>query len=176
MTVRTSFQKRQPIRWQQIDPSIAAAIDAAVASWVETPYMPGQRAKGIGTDCVQQVAGILDDLFKSQEPTDLPRIAPDSAIHDTRQAWPVIKGLRTAHYGSRVIRSGTIEPGDVIVTRATSLPGAPRRQAHLLFACSTPFTALHAIQGVGSHITTLEVTNGILRIYRPRRKDLWRSP
>lgn len=174
MTVRTSFQVREKIKWRPVVPELAAAIDRVVALWDRTPYMPGQRAKGVGTDCVQQVGGILDDLFGvSEGTTSLPSIAPDSAIHNMRMAWPVISTLRRAHHGSFIDRSGTIEPGDVIVTRATSLPGAPRRQAHVLFACPQPYTALHAIQGIGSHITSLELTNGILRVYRPKRKDLW---
>lgn len=171
--MRTVFGERRKVTWRPVSFLIGQAIQHTIESWIGTPYMPGQRMRGVGADCMQQVAGILDDLFQAVTPTEVPRLAQDSAIHSTRAAWPVIKALRDAHHGSMIVRYPVIEPGDVIVTRAMALEGSPRRQAHLLFAGVQPFTAIHALPGVGSHITTLEVTNGILRIYRPRRKDLW---
>lgn len=174
--MQTIFPEQIALSWRAVTPGIAAAIDAAFARWVGTPFAPGQRCRGAGADCVQQVAGLLDDLFRVPPGTSIiPRLPPDAGLHDARKSWPVIKALRLAHYGSHLVRNYRVEPGDVIVTKSTSIPGSPRRQSHLMMVGTKPFQALHTTPAGGSHITSLEATHGILRIYRPRRKDLWHT-
>jgi len=174
--MQTIFPEPVAFSWRPVTPGIAAAIDRAFARWKGTRFAPGQRRRGAGADCVQQVAGLLDDLFGVPEGTTIvPRLPPDAGLHDARQSWPVIKALRQAHYGSLIVRCPMVEPGDIIVTKSTSIPGSPRRQSHLMMVGTTPFQAFHTTPGSGSHITSLEATHGILRIYRPRRKDLWHS-
>ena len=79
-------------------------------------------------------------------------------------------------HGCEVVRNGTIQPGDLIVTKAEIHPDAPNRIAHAMIAGADRWTAYHAVPKIGVNQTSLACSRGILRVYRPNRKDLWASP
>jgi len=160
--------------WKRFSPTLCDRIDKVLGGWVDTPYQEGQRAKRIGVNCTQLGAAVLDELFRVPRGTTfVPRLPADIAIHDARGGWPTVRALRTAHYLMLMVRDDTIEPGDFVVTAAEAAP-APSRQAHLMIAGGTPWRAVHAVRPCVVW-TTLAHTRGILRVYRPQRKDLWLS-
>lgn len=161
------------IRWIWLEGKCCTRLNEVLARWIKTPYHAGQRARGIGVDCVQLGPAIFDELYQVTTPTIVPRLVGDIALHNVRGSWPTLKALKNGWHGFTIVRDNTIQPGDWISTRAEDGAEAPGRQAHLMIASGTPWKAIHAIPRVGVRWTTFERTRGILRIYRPNRKDLW---
>jgi cell wall-associated NlpC family hydrolase len=149
------------------------ALDRVLNEWIGTPYMAGQRAKGMGVDCVQLIAGVLDDLFKPPTPTPVPRLPADSATHDIRSAYRTIHALADAWYVSPVVRDGTVQPGDVLVTRATNNRTGPRNPGHAMIVGANPFEVVQATPVLGVHKVHLYACRPVIRLYRPNRKDQW---
>jgi hypothetical protein len=163
------------LRWFGNDRKLNDRLRRVLDGWLGTRYGEGQRAKRIQVDCVQFVAGVLDELFAVKTPTFVPRLRADIALHSPERAYPTIKAFREAHYGMDEVEDGTVQPGDIIVTRAEHQEDAKERDAHVMIAGAERWTAYHAIPRVGVVKTTIACTRGILRVYRPRRKDLWAS-
>lgn len=139
--------------------------------WENTPYMPGQRVRGVGVDCVQLVAAVYDELCRNRAKTRIPRLPPNSGPHDARA------GLRTARavcgaFGLRLIREPVIEPGDLLVTRASLDPESPRRMGHALIYLGGS-RCLHAVGESGACVTSIAGTSGIIRIYRATDITRW---
>lgn len=162
------------IRWVRTSKSVGDRLIQVVSMWDKTPYQPGQRAKKIGVDCVRFVSCVLDELYNVEVPTSVPRMQVDAALHSMAVSSKVIRLLRKSWEGSDVVRDGTIQPGDVIVTRAES-GNSPARPAHVMIALVEPFTAAHAIPGVGVVVGSVQNTRGIVRVYRLRGKASWAS-
>jgi len=163
------------LRWFSIDRLSCEALEGVLRSWEGTPYHEGQRARKVGVDCVQLILGTYDILYRVESPSRIPRVQVDAALHSPRVALAAILRMRSLWHGADVVRDGTVRPGDIVVTRAEAQPGAPRRPAHAMIAGVRPWTAWHAIPRAGVVQTSIERTRGIVRIYRPRKKDLWRS-
>lgn len=161
------------LRWRSIDPCSSARLSEVLKSWEKTPYAEGQRVKRMGADCVQLVVGILDELFRTKPPTVVPSVPVDAAIHSDESALPSLRVLRTAWFGSEEVKDGTIEPGDVVLTRAEANPAAPLRPAHAMIVGVEPWTALHTLRGMGARFSTIEATRGIVKVYRVREKEQW---
>jgi cell wall-associated NlpC family hydrolase len=158
------------LRWLDLPPRPLKRLEFVLRRWDRTPYMAGQRCRGIGVDCVQFVTAVLDELHGVS--TKVPRLRPDSAVHDGRQALPTIKAIR-AGFESVVVRDSTIEPGDVIVVRATPFPSGPRRYGHVLIAGWEVGTLFHAASPTGVSKTSLQGLQDVLRVYRDVNKDQW---
>jgi len=140
--------------------------------WEGTPYMPGMRAQQQGVDCAQLVPAFLDFLYRTGANTPVPRMAQDTATHNLRAAWGTVKAVRQA-FPSHVVTDHTIEPGDIILCRATQNISGPRRPGHAMIAMPRPFSALEAMPNTGVGLGTLEATRGILRVYRLEEKHRW---
>jgi hypothetical protein len=158
------------IFWKAISPAIEQRIEEVVRQWEGTPYMAGQRARGIGVDCVQLVGGVLDMLFRRPQVTIIPRLSPDSGLHCDRSGFATAKAIRNG-FESIVVRDEIIEPGDVLVVRGSGLSSGPRRLGHTMIALPAAGTAFHATFGIGACRTT--VITEVLRIYRPLHKEGW---
>lgn len=159
------------LKWKPIRSDLEARLARECGKWVGTPYMEGQRARGVGADCVQLVVGVLDSLFRTK--TRVPKLPVDTAIHSDESALPVIAAMREAWRGSYRVEDGLIEPGDIVLTRAEAHPRARLRAAHAMLAGVEPWTALHTLPGCGACFTSLEVTRGIVAIYRIKEKQAW---
>lgn len=161
------------LTWKPLPhPQAESRLEYVISRWVGTPYMAGQRVRGAGVDCVQFVTAVLDELHRNEKPTFVPRLRPDSAIHDARQGGPTIKALRQG-FASQVVRETVVEPGDVLVVRAIPRSRGPRRMGHVLITGSVPNTLYHAMTGSGVTRTSIEGLDEILRIYRDKNKQRW---
>lgn len=163
-----------PLKWKRLPPSTEQRINEVLQSWRGTRYSDGSQVKGIGVNCTMYFGAFIDEMFHQPiGTTKVPRLAADCALHSFRDAWPTVRCLRAAHYRSDVIRDGSIEPGDVVITRAEIDSSAPRRPGHLIIASGTRNVFWHATKTSGVVQTSIQASPGIIQIYRPRRKDLW---
>lgn len=170
VTLRTAGHVPQDYLWQQIN-----ARDRFIEvcdSWLRTPYQAHQRIKGVGADCKELVCGVLDELFRRESPTTVPRRSPNVATHWPKRALPVVSAIRRS-YDSELIRSGTIEVGDVLVTRACFSTASPENGGHVMLAWVTPGTVLDIVNFGHARISSIQVNKGILGIYRPKGKEAW---
>lgn len=162
--------------WFDIPKNQKVRVAKVLSGWENTPYSEGQRAKRMGADCVQLVVGVLDDLFRMPEKTRIPRVSFDSALHKDSASFPALKALRGGWFGSFQVDDGTVEPGDLVVTKGERHPNAPNRQAHVMIAGSEPWTALHTLPLQGARITSLQATADIITTYRMKEKNRWADP
>jgi len=168
---RQSGQPAPAWRWLRIDRDIETRLMRVLGSWVGTRYIPGQCARRAGTDCVQLVAGLLDELH-GVKPRPVPRKSANAAANDVRAGFATIRAIRD-RYPSNVVRGGTIQPGDVVVTRAEQHRGAAHHPGHTMMAGASPWSALDAMPSRGVQWTTLAASRAIVRVYRPMDKDQW---
>lgn len=162
----------QVLTWKTVSEPLSNRLMNVLNLWKGTPYVPGQQALKGGVDCVQLMGGILDMLYRRPSATKIPRLNPDTSLHDPRTSYKTISALRK-HFPNSVVRDFTIEPGDIIVCRASHDLNAPRNMGHVLIAAIQPGSVFHAVPGSGACFGTIQATHGILRIYRPKEKDTW---
>lgn len=165
--------KPDNIIWQSLDPAIETRLMAVLRSWEGTGYMSGQRAKGMYVDCVGLAAGVLDELCRRPVPTIIPRLPPNSGMHDKAAGAATIKAFRRG-FPSVAVEGGQIEPGDVIVTRGVMDEATADNEGHVVIAGREPWTFLHAIPDSGVCWTSIEGLPGLLQWYRSLEKDTWR--
>lgn len=99
------------LRW-----GITNRLDEVCRSWEHTPYMPGQREKGEGVDCVRFVCAVLDEMYGVHH--EIPREVQDKSLHDPAGALKVTDLVRD-YYPDHVDLPADdrgVEPGDVIIT------------------------------------------------------------
>jgi cell wall-associated NlpC family hydrolase len=159
------------LKWRPVRRATEIRIWDVMQSWCGTPYIPGQRSKQSGVDCVQLVAGVLDELYRKGR-TNLPRFSPDQSQHGSEPAVAVVKALREAYPCHRV-DGDEVEPGDIIVVRTRCNPSGPPTMGHTMIASPTPGMALEAVPLAGVTYGSVESTTGILAIYRMEDKHLW---
>jgi len=160
--------------WVPLWPDIHDRIEAFADQWTGTPWVEGQRARRVGVDCVQLVGAFLDEMMGLPDHTTVPRLPARCAVHRPGTAEPTVAALRKAHHGSDPVRDRTVEPGDILVTRAEPGREAPAIGAHAMIALPRTLQALSASAGAGRVIrTSIPATSGVLVVFRPKRKDLW---
>lgn len=157
--------------WQPLPGPVSLRLQQVLNRWVGTPYLRGQRVRGMGVDCVQLIAGVLDDLYRSTHPATIPRLWGDAGVHSER-GFAVIHALRRA-YPSFVVRDGSIEPGDGVVVRTLPNTHGPRRPGHALIAGIKPGSFLHAASDTGVCWTSLQNLSPFVRVYRFYHKETW---
>jgi cell wall-associated NlpC family hydrolase len=136
-------------------------LQQILISWEGTPYLAGHRIKRQGVDCVQFVAGVLEEWVGIT--VECPRLSGTCAYHNEDFAKPVVRALLRCVPADKV---EVAEPGDIIVSQAGS---GDKRPHHVLIASENPAIWFHSIEGAGvcrtpGHLWTVH------RIYRPRRK------
>lgn len=94
------------------DAKAMARLGQVLESWEGTPYMSGQRCRGVGVDCVRFVVAVLDELTGRH--TDIRTIPPDTCLHAPAKAREAAERLSLAFEADRV--TDALEAGDVIVT------------------------------------------------------------
>ena len=158
--------------WQPLQPPEAEiALDRVLRSWLGTPYIIGQRLRGVGADCVQLVVGILDQLERRVVPSIVPRLPWNCAIHSVRAAFSTVRAIRTA-FPSFVVRDDVVEPGDILIPRPTTNNRSAPRPGHVLIVSPRKNIALHTTCETAACWTSIHNLE-ILRTYRPRNKHLW---
>lgn len=86
-----------------------AIVDEA-RSWVGTPYHSHQRLKGVGVDCAQLVAGVLENALGVTITTDMD-YSPEWNIHNREEKMLALME------GVGGVRTETPEAGDVVAFR-----------------------------------------------------------
>ncbi len=156
------------LEWRTVPRLTEHRVWDVMQSWVGTPYIHGQRSKQTGVDCVQLVAGVLDELYRKSK-TPIPRKSPQAALHSSVASVEVVKALRSAYPCLRV-DDGAVEPGDIIVVATRS---GSSSMGHAMIATPTPGLALEAVPQVGVTYGAVEATTGIRAIYRMLEKQSW---
>lgn len=150
------------------------ALISVFRQWFATPYMVGQRSPGQGVDCAQLIFGMMDTLHGRETPTDCPKMIVANTVHNARVAFRCVILMRRA-YPTEIVRDGSIEPGDIILTRGLVGSHGPRRPGHAVIAGIVPGTCFHAVPLVGVCMSSLTSLPGVLRVYRPLEKHRWAS-
>lgn len=154
------------MNWVPLDSPLAVAkIESFVKAWKGTPYLPGNKARGVGVDCAQLAAAFVDHMFDLDPPLHVPRLSPDTAVHNQAMAYQTLACVRRArpmHY----VTDNTIRPGDVAITRSTHDITGPEDIGHAMIVLPERATAIHAYPSSGVTVTTLSLTRGIIKVLR----------
>jgi len=125
--------QRLPIVWTPIDvrnadseKKIAERLAAVLHSWEDTPYSSTQAVRGVGVYCTAFVCGVLDDLYRVDEPTPLNKIPHDVSMHCGASARAGLRwfmrhypcadrlwSITSADEENEIIE---VQPGDVLIT------------------------------------------------------------
>lgn len=151
--------------WQQ-------ALNKVLWSWDGTPWRGGQQCRGRtgGVDCVHFIVGVLDELHRLDLPP-IKRLPQDLSLHDRAGAMRVAMEI-VRRYPNRAIEDGSIEPGDVLITRWQKEAGP----GHVLIASCRPAELWHACNPVGVVRTSIgAAAPSILMHWRPTERETWCS-
>lgn len=153
---------------------ITKKIDVICNSWVNTPYMPGQRCKNVGVDCVQFICGVLDEL--NNRPcgsTEISRLSQDTGAndHDGMHGAIIAKQIMKLNPAKR-LDVFCLQPGDLVVCKLGRYGGG----GHTMIVSGQKNVLYHACnverkvtkRGFGS------IKNG-LHAYRFLNRNNWAS-
>jgi len=158
--------------WRSLPEEQETAVRRVVREWEGTPYVDLHRIKGMGVDCFQLVAAFLDDLHGSPPgTTKLPRHCATTARFRPDIAAPAIRNLVKSYEGCDIIRDGTIEPGDIVVSRSILEEDGHLYEGHAMIATAEEWSLLHAIRPRTCRTTCED--REIVTVYRSRGKHLW---
>lgn len=142
--------------------------------WKDTPYESGQQAEGLGADCIGTLIPIVESL-RGIASEDLPRLPPDSAMHDpesAREAMKVLLRRMEPHQKLEVPANGPmkVQPGDLFITGAPQ--GGPGHLAMVGPQCNTIW---HATSGAGFHWTGWDflTPQTVIAVYRLTDRHEW---
>lgn len=150
------------------DPAIADRVTLVLESWRGTPYLPGNKVKGMGVDCVQLVAGALGELCGRD--VVIPRLPVDCAMHDDRMTQATLRKLLKA-FPHVKLPVHTVMPGDVVLTYMGK-PRGDNPPTHCMIVGGVPNTVYHAIQPNGVILSVLS-NYSIHSIYRSKERETW---
>lgn len=150
------------------NPKALTRLDSVQRSWLNTPYMEGQSVKGAGVDCIRLVTSILDELYGLDGTKDLPITARDIGHHSG--AWRTLAKFALETYPLESEWHGTIQPGDVILTRGES-NAKPDSVSHIAMAGRSG-AVIHATPPRVS-MTAIAGLPPIERVYRPLNVERW---
>jgi hypothetical protein len=92
-------------------------------------------------------------------------------MHSREQAIATMRTLRKLYMPNRLVRDGSIEPGDVIVTGPSN--GGP---GHVMLGGPERNTLWHCNEGIGVRMTGIGFVDGAQRIfgvYRFTDREKW---
>jgi cell wall-associated NlpC family hydrolase len=113
-------------------------------SWENTPYLHGQRHKGVGCDCVGATVGVLAEWMRWEVP-EFKTLPPDAALHDREGAIRALLAIRRALPAHSEIKNAQrAQPGDVLITGHTN--GGP---GHAIIVGTERNTLWQATQSAG---------------------------
>lgn len=141
--------------------------------WRGTPYRADCRLKGIGVNCINFLAAIMDEMYSVSVPTPVLSFPETASLHSREPGQKAIRELLQAWYGSdKVDRAGPFRCGDVLIHRASTTDHPRAGAGHVAIYCN-PWV-YHALPGLGVTRTWIKhLRHDIIKAYRPRRQDLW---
>lgn len=158
--------------WLSLDSYPSKAFALACNSWLGTPYRPHQRIKGVGADCKELTLAVLDRLYGKISPTCVTRLSPNVASHCPERARIVVAQIRRA-YPCSLVKDGTIEEGDVLVSRSNSDAYSPQNEGHIMLAWKNPGCVFDITNGSRARISSIQCNRPLIGVYRLEGKDLW---
>lgn len=103
--------------------TLISHLHTILRAWEGTPYMPGQKMKQVGVDCVRFTMAVYEELFQ-MAPIELPLLPSDTAMHHRRGAIRAMRQIKRLLPPMEDVRDGSIEPGDLLVVgQAGAGPG-----------------------------------------------------
>lgn len=138
----------------------AEAVDSVCREWMDTPYVPGQKEKGCGVDCIQFLSGVMEEV--TGKAVDVPRLPPHVALHSLRSAVSTVHTL-TKGFGFRRHR-GSLESGDVIVFRISM--NRSSNLGHCGIVALDSRLVYHAFPRVGVVLTGIYDHTPVVAAYR----------
>lgn len=149
-----------------IDRAIEARVTSVCEAWEGTPYMRGQRFRGVAVDCANFVCAALDEL--GTYPAEPVPASPPALLGAAASAEWHIAAMMRRYPNDRLIGGEPVEAGDVIFV-ATGGGAA----THAMLAAG-PGLWFHAMPGAGVCRAGAAMFGGLVeRVYRPREKHLW---
>lgn len=119
--------------------------------------------------------GVLDEMYHRQKPvpTITRPISPDAGMRDVRLGLREVRSIMRQYPDVKIVRDGSVQPGDVVILRSSNLTSAENRPGHAMIAGPVPWTAWHATRSRGVTQTSLAACRGLIRVYRPGKKGWW---
>ncbi len=166
------------LEWEPLPAGLGNAqqrLGEALEAWCGTPYLSGQRLRGIGGDCIGSVFGVLDDVDGRQRALD-PMLPADTALHNPKLAYKAVAAIRHIYApAKRLRREGgrmSVQPGDLLVVGTTY--GGP---GHLMLVGVKKNTIWHAAgRGARFEQTGWALGDGFERlfaVYRLEDRERW---
>ena len=169
------MENQEPISittWNNLPAEQEAAVRKVVDEWEGTPYRDLTRIKGMGVDCFQLVAAMLDELNgKPTGYTVLPKLSPSIARHRPDLAKKAIMMLVRAHSGCDLIFDGSLEPGDVVAVRSCIEEDGHLFEGHAMIVTDQKWSLLQACRPETCRTSCED--KQVVRVYRPRGKESW---
>lgn len=162
-----------PVTWRMPPRSLnpwVNRLERVLASWEDTPYVPGQQRKGRdgGVDCIRFGCGVLDELYR-RPLTSLPIRAPDASMHDKEGAFSVMRQIIARYPDHISVEDGSVEPGDILVVGPRS--GGP---GHMMIVGVQRGTVWQA-SADRVHFTglSLPASATLFRVFRMVDREAW---
>jgi len=111
MTLRTGSMPEHAL-----SSHIEKRLGQILASWEGTRYVPGQRCRQVGVDCVRFVSAVLDELYHRPVATECPELPQDISMHNRRGALGGLRSFLRSYPEHERVFDGWVEPGDIIVS------------------------------------------------------------
>ena len=144
-------------------------LQTVLDSWKGTPWIAGQRLRGVGADCVNFWASVMDELH-GQDPRPVPRVSQHLGYHSGPGAFSVMRSLVSRYPLAFIPLDTPIEPGDTLIERRGDGPG------HVLIAGANPIQLWHCINGGGVCYTgRAMVKKYLIHILRSTERESWRT-
>lgn len=146
---------------------MAGVLKPIADSWLNTPWLSGQRRKGGGVDCVNLCIGIWDEMTGKRSPIFANYFYPGSYETIDRAVACNVKQLMDTHRVSEVDLSADeieLAPADMLITR----PQANGGPAHVLLLGTSLRECYHTERRRGVQITSCPPATDIIRVLRKR--------
>ncbi|MEK7425261.1 MAG: hypothetical protein AAB131_15630, partial [Actinomycetota bacterium] len=124
-----------PLRWAPGDEQTSSRLRAILEPWLGTPYVAGQRLRGVGADCVGFACSVMDEMLgRSDTPRE--RLPRDAALNHPVKARAFMRVMLERYAPVEEVAPGKVAlPGDIFVTGA--LGGGP---GHVIIVGPDPST------------------------------------
>ena len=169
-----------PLRmdWEPLPANLGNAqerLGSALETWKGTPYLSGQRRRGIGGDCIGDIFGVIDDT-DGRPRAQNPKLPADTSLHDRKSAYRAVVAIRRLYAPAERVRRVEgkliVQPGDLLVVGTSD--GGP---GHLMMVGVRKNTVWHATRSnAGFDMTGWALGDGFERlfaVYRLQDRERW---
>lgn len=168
------------LEWEPLPAELGnaqARLGESLEAWRGTPYISGQRLRGVGCDCIGGVFAVIDEVDGRPRALD-PMLPADAALHDKRSAYEAVVAIRRIYAPAtrlRVPLGGgrlAVQPGDLLIVGTSA--GGP---GHLMIVGVRKNTIWHAAgRGARFDQTGWALGDGFERlfaVYRLGDRERW---